>query len=81
MDARRALHCEYMQVAQVGPNDYEVRYVPKANEEGAEEALFLAHFRRTFFDDAKVTLRPVDTIPLTASGKLLEYVNEWHRTH
>jgi phenylacetate-CoA ligase len=77
MDARRALHCEHMQIAQVGANNYEVRYVPVAGAPPPEEAEFMTYFHRTFFDDAEVTLLPVAAIRLTPAGKMLEYVNEW----
>ncbi len=78
MAARHALHCHFMQVAQVGANTYEVRYVPRDGAPAVDETLFMEHFRRVWFDDAEVAFRPVDSIPLTQSGKMLEYVNEWN---
>lgn len=77
-EARRALCCHQMQIAQVGANEYEVRFVPQGTAK-PDHSLFLAHFRRVFFDDARVVFVPVDDIPLTAGGKALEYINEWRR--
>jgi phenylacetate-CoA ligase len=77
-EARRALYCHHMQIAQVGANDYEVRFVPQGAAK-PDQSLFLTHFRRVFFDDARVVFVPVEDIPLTAGGKALEYINEWRR--
>ncbi|HWV46625.1 MAG TPA: hypothetical protein VN039_11500, partial [Nitrospira sp.] len=62
----------------VGANDYEVRFVPQGAAK-PDQSLFLTHFRRVFFDDARVVFVPVEDIPLTAGGKALEYINEWRR--
>jgi phenylacetate-CoA ligase len=78
-DARELLGCTFWQIAQVGPLQFEVRYVPRdwsmpGNHEAAAEM-----FRGNFFADAEVRFARVPEIPLTAAGKYLEYVNEWNR--
>ncbi|MDR3473097.1 MAG: hypothetical protein P4M09_15665 [Devosia sp.] len=65
------------QIAQVGPNDYEVRYVPLDRAVMGDEAAAEAAFRRRYFDDATVRFRRVDSIEPLASGKFMEYVNEF----
>lgn len=75
--ARDLLQCEFWQVAQVGGNDYEIRYVPRANSRARDEVAFTALFRSIYFEDAVLRFKQLDAIPLTRAGKLLEYVNEW----
>lgn len=77
--ARELLQCEFWQIAQVGSNDYEIRYVPRASGRSGDEAAFTTLFRSIYFEDAFLRFRPLDAIPLTPSGKLLEYINEWWR--
>lgn len=77
--ARDLLDCEFWQMAQTGPLEYEVRYVPRDTGAPGDEAGFTALFRSIYFEDAQVRYRRVEEIPLTAAGKLLEYVNEWSR--
>jgi phenylacetate-CoA ligase len=74
---RETLQCTFWQVAQVGPNDYEVRYVPRAPDSTSDDAGFIREFRNVFFEDADITLVRTSSIPATAAGKHLEYVNEW----
>ena len=75
--ARNILQCDAWQTAQVGPNDYEVRYVPRDWEAVGDEASFIGFFRSLYFADATVRLKRVRDLPLTAAGKMIEYVNEW----
>jgi phenylacetate-CoA ligase len=77
--ARELLDCEFWQMAQVGPNHYEVRYVPRSSAVAPDEGAFAALFRSVFFEDSVVEFRRVEGIPLTRAGKLVEYVNEWYR--
>lgn len=77
MEGRHALCCEYMQVAQIGPNIYQVRYTPDGTGRSPDELQFKDIFRRTYFEDAEVELLRVERMPLTPVGKLVEYVNEW----
>lgn len=78
--ARAALNCSFWQIAQVGPLQFEVRYVPRDLSVAADEATARAEFRASFFADAEVRFVPVDEIPLTAAGKFIEYINEWARS-
>jgi phenylacetate-CoA ligase len=77
--ARIALGCSFWQIAQVGPLQFEIRYVPKNWDFVCDYATATALFRGNFFEDAEVTFVPVQDIPYTASGKYIEYVNEWAR--
>jgi phenylacetate-CoA ligase len=73
---REALHCSLWQIAQVGPLDFEIRYVPLADEARPDERAFTSLFRAIYFEDATVTFRRVPSIPPAKSGKYAEYVNE-----
>ena len=70
---RTVLDCTFWQIAQVGPLDFEVRYVPNDWSRRGDEDEFIAIFRAQYFDDARVTLRRIAEIPLTPSGKFVEY--------
>jgi phenylacetate-CoA ligase len=72
------LCCQYWQLAQVGPNDYELRYVPSVTGANGDEAKVTEIFHATFFSDATLRLVRTPEIALRDSGKLAEYVNEWH---
>ncbi|WP_156384607.1 phenylacetate--CoA ligase family protein [Devosia sp. Root413D1] len=78
--ARTALNCSFWQIAQVGPLQFEVRYVPRDGSVVADEASARSAFHAAFFPDAEVRFVPVREIPLTAAGKYIEYINEWART-
>jgi phenylacetate-CoA ligase len=78
-DTRSALRASFWQIAQVGPQTFEIRYVPLDWAEMGDEATAVADFRRVFFEDAEVHCIRVREVPLTAAGKYLEYVNEWQR--
>lgn len=70
------LDAQMWQLAQVGALDFEIRYVPRDPARHGDEATVEAAFRQHFFDDANVTFKRLEAIPLTASGKYMEYVNE-----
>jgi len=74
---RDLLDAEVWQMAQVGPVDYEIRYVPRNPDTVGDEAAVADGFRKHYFEDSRVAFRRVDTIPLTVSGKYMEYVSEW----
>lgn len=78
--ARTALNCSFWQIAQVGPLQFEVRYVPRDGSVAADEATARAEFHAAFFADAEVRFVPMHEIPLTAAGKYVEYINEWARS-
>ena len=71
------LDASMWQLAQVGPLDFEIRYVPKASDRYGDEATVAAAFREHLFEDANVNFKRLEAIPLTASGKYMEYVNEY----
>jgi len=71
------LRAHYWQLAQVGPNAYELRYVPVAGAPAADEASVRTMFLARYFDDAELAFVRLDRIALTAGGKLAEYINEW----
>ena len=73
---RTALNCSFWQIAQIGPLDFEIRYVPISPEVGADETAFTSLFREIYFDDANVTFRRVTSIAPEKSGKYAEYVYE-----
>jgi len=64
------------QFAQIGPIDYEIRYVPVSSGTFGDEASVAQAFRDHIFDDARISFRRMHEIPLTAGGKYMEYVNE-----
>ena len=74
---RATLKCGAWQIAQTGPLQYEVRYVPLDWDEPGDEAEFTARLRETYFSDANVRFKRVREIPMSRAGKLIEYVNEW----
>ena len=61
----------------MGPLDFEIRYVPHNWDRVGDEQALIALFRQQYFRDAKVTLRRVEKIPLTPSGKYIEYKQEF----
>jgi phenylacetate-CoA ligase len=74
---RAMLKCTFWQVAQVGPLQFEVRYVPVDWDVAGDEAAALDLFRSIYFADAEVAFLRRREIPLTAGGKYVEYANEW----
>jgi phenylacetate-CoA ligase len=75
--AHHTLDCRALQVAQVGPNQYEIRYVPNEATRPGDEPAFAECFRETFFSDAQLTFRRLKDPPLTPAGKQQQYVVEW----
>lgn len=72
------LNARYWQLAQVGPLNYELRYVPQDDgRPDADEAAVRSLFMARYFDDAVLRFVRIDRIALSAGGKLAEYVNEW----
>ena len=71
------LNCEYWQLAQVGPLDFELRFVPRGRGQAADEDEVLRLFHKTYFSDARLKFVPSRDIAPAISGKLGEYVNEW----
>lgn len=72
------LSARYWQLAQIGPNDYEMRYAPIDDSKAGDEPAVTDLFNQRFFGDATLRFVRLGDIPRTAGGKLVEYVNEWH---
>lgn len=73
---RLTLDCTSWQFAQVGPREFEVRYVPKDWQRVGDEGQIARAFREWYFDDAQIKFQRLRAIPPAASGKFMEYVNE-----
>ena len=71
------LNCEYWQLAQVGPLDFELRFVPRGSGPPADQDAVQQLFHRIYFPDATLKFIPSSDIAPAISGKLGEYVNEW----
>ena len=63
----------------MGPIDFELRYVPLDPSTVGDEAAVDSILRQTYFSDARITFRRVDRITPSASGKYIEYINEYER--
>ena len=75
-EARDALKCGIWQIAQVGPLDFEVRYVPNDWDVPADEETARAIFLDVYFSDARVAFKRLRTLRATPADKYLEYVYE-----
>lgn len=75
---RGVLQCTDWQMAQTGPLEFEVRYVPLVWDSPGDEAEFAERFREIYFSDAIVGFRRMREIPPGNGGKVIEYVNEWN---
>lgn len=74
--AREKLRCGLWQLAQVGPLDFEIRYVPNDWDVPADEDAAIEIFRECYFADARVTCVRTKTLRATPADKYLEYVYE-----
>jgi len=75
--ARALLKAGPWQIAQTGPNAYELRYIPLDWSEQGDEAAVETIFRQVYFPDARLSFCRTRSIPPLASGKFMEYVNEF----
>jgi len=71
------LGSSFWQLAQVGPNAYEMRYIPADDAVLGDEDRVRQLFADTFFADAELQFTRTHDIRLSQSGKLADYVNEW----
>jgi phenylacetate-CoA ligase len=76
-NSRDLLKCETWQVAQTGPTQFEVRYVPIDPNDPGDEAALAARMRELYFEDAEVSFKRITNIPAGTGVKPREYVNEW----
>ena len=65
------------QMAQVGPGEWEVRIVPEAGFNTADEQKMLDNIRSLVSDRVTASIRLVDDIPLQPSGKFKWVAQEW----
>ena len=75
-EARTMLGCTMWQVAQVGPIEFEVRYVPASENAQPDYEAATKLFRATNFSDATVRFVATPHLRQTSAGKYLEYVDE-----
>ena len=65
------------QMAQTGPNMFEVRYLSDGSGKTRDFATFTHEVRKRIDPHAEVIYQHIETLPLTPSGKFIEYVCEW----
>jgi phenylacetate-CoA ligase len=76
MDSLRpALGAEFWQFVQTKPNEIEVRYKPSAQRDYEKEKAFAHLLRRELKESYDVVFKITETLPLTASGKFIKYMN------
>lgn len=78
-ECRELIGAGQVQIAQVGPTDYEVRYTPRDWGVPRDEEKFARKFREIIFEDSSVTLVEMKEIPLSPAGKFLASVVEWRK--
>jgi phenylacetate-CoA ligase len=71
------LNAAMWQMAQVGPNEVEIRRVPRPGAGPADVDAITALVRQDLHSDMQVTFRDIERFELPASGKLVQYVREW----
>lgn len=76
-DDRSILKCSAWQIAQTGPHQFEVRYVPLDWTAPGDEAAMAGRIKQIYFADADVGFSRVREIASSRGGKHVEYVNEW----
>lgn len=74
---RSLLNCSVWQIAQTGPTDFEVRYVPLDPAIDGDEAGITRILKQQYFDDAEIRFVKLGELPLLPTGKPAEYLNEW----
>lgn len=73
---RQLLDAGMWQIAQTGPLDFEIRYVPRDWTRSGDEAAVADGFRQWYFDDARVSFKRLHELVPTPAGKFIEYVYE-----
>lgn len=76
---RPILNIKRWQVVQTGATDFEVRYISDRELEYEETTTFIDAFHKSIFDDAKIKFTKFEHLPLTESGKFIEYINQWEK--
>jgi phenylacetate-CoA ligase len=75
--ATRAMNADMVQMAQVGPNDVEIRYVPATPNSLPDENTVRDAALAVLQHDFNITFRRIERFKLPPSGKLARYINEW----
>jgi len=78
-EARSLLDCTMWQIAQIGPLEFEIRYVPRDMAAYGDENAAADMFRAAYFEDAQLVFRRIERLRATPADKYLEYVNEMSR--
>jgi phenylacetate-CoA ligase len=73
---REVLQSAHLQLAQIGPITYEVRYRPLDWGRTGDEAAAAEAIRRSLWIDSEIVFRRRDTSP-SAADKMIDLVNEW----
>ncbi|MDR3470406.1 MAG: hypothetical protein P4M09_01730 [Devosia sp.] len=76
-EAYKLIGAGLVQVAQVGPIDYEIRYTPRSWGSLRDEGAFLEMFRELYFEDAQLSFVEMAELPVSPAGKFTSNVVEW----
>lgn len=74
------LNASAFQIAQIGPTEIEVRYVPLSSDSVADEETLAAAIHAEMHPDLKVTFKRLDAFPTALRRKHIEYVSEFSGT-
>jgi phenylacetate-CoA ligase len=77
-ECRELIGAGQVQIAQVGPTEFEIRYTQRDWGVARDEAKFAEKFREIMFEDSNATLIKLPEIPLSPAGKFLPSVVEWN---
>jgi phenylacetate-CoA ligase len=73
---RHELQARVWQIAQVAPLRIELRYEPNDPATTGDEAAVVAFMRTLYPANVELAIYRVEQVPLTAAGKLIEYIYE-----
>lgn len=73
---RELLQSAHLQVAQIGPTSYEVRYHPLDRGRLGDEAAAAILIRGTLWRESEITFQRREATP-DATDKMVDFVNEW----
>lgn len=73
---REVLNSAHLQLAQIGPGTFEVRYQPFDQNLVCDEAAAAKAIRPSLWQDSQIVFRRREVAP-GAADKIIEFVNEW----
>jgi len=76
-EAYKLIGASLVQVAQVGPIDFEIRYTPRNWGSRRDEGAFLEVFRALYFEDSQLRFVEMAELPVSAAGKFMSNVVDW----